>query len=207
MYPGRWNERGQPVIYASEHYSTALLETLARTGEMPRNQHYVEIEIPAGVTYEVVTKDSLPGWCDVDGAVARAFGAAWYAERRSAILIVPSVVTRVERNVLIHPDHEDAGSISVGSKHRSTGIHDSSRDDGHTATPALASPMSRTTRSAPAVDSRARSSGVRPWSSRCGSVEKPDHCRFVVSPESPGFEQYTRDAMDALAHLACQMLT
>ena len=113
-YPGRWNERGQAVIYASEHYSTALLETLARTGEMPRNQHYVGIEIPAGVTYEVVTKDNLPGWCDVDGAVARAFGSAWYRERRSAILIVPSVVARVERNVLIHPHHDDAGSIRVG---------------------------------------------------------------------------------------------
>ncbi len=21
LYPGRWNEKGQPVIYASEHYS------------------------------------------------------------------------------------------------------------------------------------------------------------------------------------------
>ena len=114
VYPGRWNERGQPVIYASEHYSTALLETLARTGEMPRNQHYVEIEIPAGVTYEVVTKDSLHGWCDIDGAAARAFGAAWYAERRSAILIVPSVVARVERNVLIHPQHDEARKIRVG---------------------------------------------------------------------------------------------
>ena len=114
VYPGRWNERGQAVIYASEHYSTALLETLARTGEMPRNQHYVEVEIPAGVTYEAVTKDSLPGWCDVDGAVARAFGAAWFGEMRSAILIVPSVVARMERNVVINPHHDDAESIRAG---------------------------------------------------------------------------------------------
>ena len=114
VHPGRWNEAGQETIYTSEHYSTALLETLARTGEMPPNQHFVKIEVPAGVTYEVVTKDSLPGWCDVNGAVARAFGAAWYAERRSAVLIVPSVVARVECNVLIHPHHEDARSIRIG---------------------------------------------------------------------------------------------
>ncbi len=114
MYPGRWNEPGQSVIYASEHYSTALLETLAWTGEMPRNQHYVEIDIPAGVTYEVVTKDTVPGWCDVDGAVARSFGSTWYEEQRSAVLIVPSVVARVEHNVLIHPYHDEARSISVG---------------------------------------------------------------------------------------------
>ena len=115
-YRGRWHGRDQAVVYASEHYSTALLETLARAGEMPRNQHYVEIEIPAGVTYEVVTNDSLPGWSDADAVVARAFGSAWFRERRSAILLVPSVVARVERNVLIHPHHDDAGSISVGLK-------------------------------------------------------------------------------------------
>lgn len=122
--PGRWNERGQAVIYASEHYSTALLEMLARTGEMPPNQHYVEIDVPVGVTYEVVTKDGLPGWCDVDGAAARSFGSAWYRERRSAILIVPSVVARVERNVIIHPHHADAGSIHVGLE---TSVHWDSR--------------------------------------------------------------------------------
>ena len=114
VHPGRWNESGQETIYASEHYSTALLETLVRTGEMPPNQHFVEIDVPAGATYEVVTKDSLPGWCDVDRTVARAFGAAWYAERRSTLLIVPSVVARVDRNVLIHPYHDEAGSIRVG---------------------------------------------------------------------------------------------
>ena len=124
IFPGRWNERGQAVIYASEHYSTALLEMLARTGEMPPNQHYVEIEVPAGVTYEIVTKDGLPGWCDIDGAAARAFGSAWYRERRSAILIVPSVVARVERNVLINPHHADAGSIDVGLE---TPVHWDSR--------------------------------------------------------------------------------
>ena len=104
-----------PVIYASEHYSTALLETLARTGEMPRNQHYVEIDVAAGVTYEVVTKDILTGWSDVGGAVARAFGSAWFRDRRSALLIVPSVVARMERNVLIHPYHDDAKSNGLSS--------------------------------------------------------------------------------------------
>ena len=112
--PGALERARRAVIYASEHYSTAALETLVCKGEMPRHQHYVEIEIPAGVTYEVVTNDSLAGWYDADGAVACAFGAARFGERLSAILIVPSVVARVEGNVLIHRHHEDGGSISVG---------------------------------------------------------------------------------------------
>lgn len=111
---GRWNALGQDMIYAAEHYSTAMLEKLVRTVEMPSNQYFVEIEIPAGVSYEVVTRDLLPGWHDEDAVIARTFGSAWFDACRSAILIVPSVVARVDRNVLINPNHGDAPRIDVG---------------------------------------------------------------------------------------------
>ena len=42
MYPGRWNDPGQPVIYASEHYSTALMEKLVYTLRLPPNQPQVD---------------------------------------------------------------------------------------------------------------------------------------------------------------------
>lgn len=110
---GRWHAKGQEILYTSEHYSTALLEKLAHfNGYLPGNQHFLEIDIPVGVTYEVVTKDSCPGW--IDETKARAVGAKWYAERRSAILIVPSFVARMERNVLINLHHQDAKGIQPG---------------------------------------------------------------------------------------------
>ena len=60
---GRWHERGQEVIYASAHYATAMLEKLARyNGIMPPDQHFIELQIPVGTSYEEVTKDILPGW-------------------------------------------------------------------------------------------------------------------------------------------------
>jgi len=112
---GRWHRKGQQVIYTSEHYSTALLEVLARrNGLMPPNQHYIEISIPVGASYEEVTKDILPGWDAISGRVAREYGAAWFDERRSAILIVPSFIAPEEFNVLINPVHSDAAAIRVG---------------------------------------------------------------------------------------------
>jgi len=112
---GRWHRRGQDVIYAAEHYGTALLEKLAHwNGVLPPNQHFLEIEIPAGVSYEVVTKDSLPGWDAPAGRAARRFGAAWFDDVRSGILLVPSVVSREENNVLIHPHHADFARIEPG---------------------------------------------------------------------------------------------
>lgn len=112
---GRWHRRGQAVIYASMAYSTAMLERLVHySGTLPRDQHHIEITIPAGTTYEVVTSQNLEGWAQRDSRIARAFGAKWLDEQRSAILLVPSVVARMERNLLINPAHADAARIAPG---------------------------------------------------------------------------------------------
>jgi len=103
---GRWHQKGQEVIYTSVHYSTAMLEKLAHyNGVVPPNQHFIEIEVPAGSSYEVVTKDSLRGWDEPEGTTARAHGSAWLHERRTLLLFVPSFVAREEENVLINPNH------------------------------------------------------------------------------------------------------
>lgn len=113
--PGRWNTVDAPVIYASEHYSTAMLEKLVHgNNRMPPNQHFVEITIPNGTSYEIVTGAMLPGWQSADQQVSRAFGERWAKEARSAILIVPGVVARPERNVLINPGHSEFSRISAG---------------------------------------------------------------------------------------------
>ena len=110
----RWHETGDAVIYASRHYSTAMLEKLVHwAGHMPPNQHFVEITIPVGTSYEVFSADHHPDWHQADGEVARRFGHRWFDDGRSAILIVPSVVARMEENVVISATHPDAGAIEV----------------------------------------------------------------------------------------------
>lgn len=110
---GRWHSKGQEVIYASIHYSTALLEKLAHyNGILPPNQHFIEIDMPAGTSYEVVTKDSLPEWHLSVSPQARTHGSKWLKENRTAILLVPSYVAREEENVLINPHHRGAAKIT-----------------------------------------------------------------------------------------------
>jgi RES domain-containing protein len=68
-----------------------MLETLANAaGELPPNQHFITITIPRGTTFEVVTKDRLPGWDTLHPDVSREFGAQWAMRARSAILLVPN---------------------------------------------------------------------------------------------------------------------
>lgn len=118
LAPGRWNTPGCPVIYSSEHYSTALLEKLVYgSGRLPPNQHYIEITIPRGLSYEVFSPPSLPGWDSMPATVSKELGEAWCKERRSSILIVPSVVARLDNNVLINPAHPEFHAITA-SLHR-----------------------------------------------------------------------------------------
>jgi RES domain-containing protein len=115
LYPGRWNTPGSPVIYASENYSTAMIEKLVRgSGRLPPNQHFIKITIPNGLSYEVVEPAHLPGWDDPAGTVSKPFGNAWQRARRSALLIVPSLVARMEHNFLINPEHPEFPRISHG---------------------------------------------------------------------------------------------
>ena len=66
---------------------------------------------------EAITSAAVPGWDGgADYTASRAFGDAWLAAGRTAVLIVPSVVGRpVERNVLINPLHADFPLITTSA--------------------------------------------------------------------------------------------
>ena len=118
-YPGRWNTAATPMIYAAEHYSTAMLEKLVHGGgRIPPNQHWLQITIPPGVSYEMFSTSHHPDWAAEDCLTARAYGAAWRKSNRSLLLIVPSVVARMERNILINDAHPEAARIEHGLQER-----------------------------------------------------------------------------------------
>lgn len=113
---GRWNSPGKPVIYGSLSYSCAMLEILAHAniGRIPTTHRFVAAEVPDGVSVEYCDEHNLPiGWDSENSAAARALGGQWLNEARSAVLIVPSVIARLDRNALVNPLHPDAGKLIV----------------------------------------------------------------------------------------------
>ncbi len=107
---------GRPVIYAASSYSGALLEVLAhsQSGQLPRHQSFVEITIPDSISTETLIPAMLPGWNSPDVGAARSFGDVWLAQKRTAVLLVPSMVTQGrESNVLINPAHPDFRRIKA----------------------------------------------------------------------------------------------
>jgi RES domain-containing protein len=90
-----------------------MLEKLVHSNFiMPANQHYIEITIPNGTSYEVFQTADHPGWDGKSEAICKAFAQAWYGSGRTAILFVPSIPARLERNFLINPAHPEAKKIT-----------------------------------------------------------------------------------------------
>ena len=105
------------MIYASEGYSTPLLEMLVHwNGVAPPKQHIIEITIPKGTSYGIEAANKISDWFHPGRKATRRSGRQWCGEHRSAILIVPTVVARMERNVAINRRHPKFEGMTVGPK-------------------------------------------------------------------------------------------
>ena len=96
LFGQRWNPVGLPAIYTGSSFALCLIEVLVHVNRRtpPSAARFVEAEVPDDVSRESFEPSRYPGWDDLnDQSVAREFGRGWLAERRSALLLVPSVVT------------------------------------------------------------------------------------------------------------------
>jgi RES domain-containing protein len=113
---GRWNSAGVRVVYVSFSKSLAALETLVHL-KLPVTSKYLAIPVEFdNALVEVFLPKNLPtGWnIEPPPPVTQEIGDRWVKEQRSAILALPSVITR-ESNYLINPAHPDFKRISIGS--------------------------------------------------------------------------------------------
>jgi RES domain-containing protein len=114
----RWNSRGRHLIYAAEHYATALLEkvTQLNSPRVPRSLAYIRIDLPQGASVEELLPDNLPGWDSDNRKNSQRFGDRWYDEQRSLVLLVPSLAAPgLERNVLINQRHPEFAGVSASA--------------------------------------------------------------------------------------------
>ena len=121
LYGGRWNSPGTAVVYTSTHVSLALLEQLVHLNpeRLPDAFRVIAIELPDKPPPEIASTDVVLA----DPEACRRYGDGWVASRRSAALVVPSVVIAArlrpgdlatqERNVLLNPRHAMAASWQV----------------------------------------------------------------------------------------------
>ena len=107
---GRWNRRGNPVLYCAQNIALACLETIVHLGQegLPLNRYLVRIDIPTQVweNRTILDPDAHVGWDALPvGKVSLDMGDAWLSRNNSLIMLVPSVIVPEESNILINPNH------------------------------------------------------------------------------------------------------
>jgi RES domain-containing protein len=113
---GRWNSVGKAIVYTSKSVALAYLESLAHVGrQSPRNRFLIRVVVPDKVWRAALwakEKDLPKTWrAEPVGIGSAKFGDKWLSTGKSALLCLPSVIVPEDTNVLINPNHSDAGSI------------------------------------------------------------------------------------------------
>ena len=116
---GRWNHKGYPMVYTSEHLSLAVLEMFVHVSEQtaPGDLISIRASLPDAVPVTELPESALPpNWRAVPApAELKDIGTAWLKEGRTAVLVVPSAVTTRERNLLLNPKHPDMNFLQPDS--------------------------------------------------------------------------------------------
>jgi RES domain-containing protein len=115
----RWNIAGQFVLYTAANASLACLENVVHRGAEGLQAPFklMTLDIPDALTIEEVPLALLPpDWQQVASyAQCQEVGVAWYQQRRSAVLKVPSAIIPFEANYLINTSHPDFNQIKLVS--------------------------------------------------------------------------------------------
>src|ERR1043166_2388596 len=119
----RWHERGRPAVYLAEHPALALLETLVHLDvdpdELPSHYQLLTVEVADAVAVEELSEAQLAriDWRNAPQDT-RMLTRAWFDERRTALLRVPSAIVPDAFNYLLNPLHPEAVRTSIVARQR-----------------------------------------------------------------------------------------
>ena len=116
---GRWNSRGQGMVYTSGTLSLAALEVFVHmeVEDVATMLAWIRVGVSTEVKIEYLEVAQLhPDWRNIPApAMLATMGDNWFRSGSTAILAVPSVVIPIELNYLINPSHADFVKLTVES--------------------------------------------------------------------------------------------
>jgi RES domain-containing protein len=113
----RWNSAGVELVYTAMNRSLAMAEVAVHfsLATLPDDYVMMTIDIPDHVASQTLHTDDLPAnWNAFPHPPAtQQIGDAFVRGNRHALLIIPSVVTQGDFNILINPKHPDFQLVQV----------------------------------------------------------------------------------------------
>ena len=116
---GRWNYRGESVVYLGGTLALATLECLVHFSHqtLPDDYACLTVTVSKGIKIDTIDPHSLPpDWWEEDPPVTtQALGSAWLQRNSSLLLKVPSAIIPSEFNYLLNPQHKDFGKLHISA--------------------------------------------------------------------------------------------
>lgn len=115
-YGGRWNSKGNAVLYCSCAVSLALLELFihkASYDEIKTNM-LLTIEVPDMPVITLSNTGLKKNW-QSDIEYCRFIGDSWLGSGESLLLKLPSAIITPEYNMLINPAHPGFKKVAVAA--------------------------------------------------------------------------------------------
>ncbi|MCK5782453.1 MAG: RES family NAD+ phosphorylase [Flavobacteriales bacterium] len=113
---GRWNSRGNFVLYTASSISLAILENLVHFSirHIPVEMSIVKISLPDD-SFQLIERSELNStWSDLPlSRYTQNIGDRWIMSQESLVLVIPSVVNIHEYNYLINPNHPRFKDVSI----------------------------------------------------------------------------------------------
>lgn len=118
-FGGRWNSKGNPVVYTSFTISLSLLELLIHSisyNEIIKN-HLAIIEVPDVKPAEIKLSLLKNSWIG-DEIYTKSIGDDFLLNKYHLLLQVPSAIIATENNMLINPLHTDFKKVKIKKTER-----------------------------------------------------------------------------------------
>ena len=117
LYGGRWNKKGDALLYFSEHLSLCVLELLTRLDYKFLETDYSFIEAEASSSLiSTLKKPKIISdkWrSNPPISYTQDYGSEWIKRGKSLCLAVPSAVLSIESNILINPNHKQFPELKI----------------------------------------------------------------------------------------------
>ncbi len=116
-FGGRWNSKGVPALYTSQHRSLCILELLVHTSleTAPEDMVLLTIKLPDSTSVTSLTHSDLPdSWSKFPiDYFTRQVGDEVLNNGSSLALKIPSVIVPEEYNFVINPQHPEAKKLEL----------------------------------------------------------------------------------------------
>lgn len=115
IFGSRWNSKGLPMLYTSEHISLALLEMLVHTAfdDYSNDLDLLYIQFPDNSSIREISLPKLKKNWYTHIDYTRFIGDEFIKSSETLILKVPSVVVSQEFNYLFNPLHPEFKKIKI----------------------------------------------------------------------------------------------